>query len=85
MIYFFDIVRDNISRFSINDRKFEVLVILVKNVDGIVVDWFGRNLYWIDVGEYEVVVVRLNGLFKKVLFRDGVLRLRVIVLYLMEG
>ncbi|XP_068751456.1 low-density lipoprotein receptor-related protein 1-like isoform X2 [Montipora capricornis] len=85
MIYFSDIVRDNISRFSINDRKLEVLVTSVKNADGIAVDWLGRNLYWTDAGEHEVAVAKLNGSFKKVLFRDGVLRPRAIALHPMEG
>lgn len=85
MIYFFDIVWDNISRISFVDRKVKVLVKLVKNVDGLVVDWFGWNLYWIDVDSYEVMVVKLNGLFKKVLFDKDVVWFRVIVLYLFEG
>ena len=85
MIYFSDIVRDNISRFSITDRKVEVLVKSVKNVDGIAVDWLGRNLYWTDADKHEVAVTKLNGSFKKVLFREGVSRPRAIVLHPMEG
>ena len=85
MIYFSDILRDNISRFSIRDRKLEVLVKPVPNADGIAVDWLGRNLYWTDAGEHEVAVAKLNGSFKKVLFRDGVSRPRAIVLHPVEG
>lgn len=85
MIYFSDIVRDNISRFSITDRKVEVLVKSVKNVDGIAVDWLGRNLYWTDADKHEVAAAKLNGSFKKVLFREGVSRPRAIVLHPMEG
>ena len=85
MIYFSDIIRDNISRFSLTDRKVEVLVKSVKNADGIAVDWLGRNLYWTDAENDEVAVAKLNGSFKKVLFSKGVSRPRAIVLHPIEG
>lgn len=85
MIYFSDVLRDNISRFSITNRKVEVLVKSVKNSDGIAVDWLGRNLYWTDADKHEVAVANLNGSFQKVLFRKGVVRPRPIVLHPMEG
>lgn len=85
MIYFSDIVRDNISRVSLDDRKVEVLVKSVKNVDGLAVDWIGRNLYWTDADRHEVAVAKLNGSFKKVLFDKDVGRPRAIVLHPSEG
>ena len=85
MIYFSDIVRDNISRFSLFDKKVEVLVKSVKNADGIAVDWLGRNLYWTDADKHEVAVAKLNGSFKKVLFSEGVSRPRAIVLHPLQG
>lgn len=85
MIYFSDIVRDNISRISLVDRKVKVLVKSVKNVDGLAVDWLGRNLYWTDADSHEVAVAKLNGSFKKVLFDKDVARPRAIVLHPSEG
>lgn len=85
MIYFSDIVLDNISRISLADRKVKVLVKSVKNVDGLAVDWIGRNLYWTDADRHEVAVARLNGSFKKVLFDKDVARPRAIVLHPTEG
>lgn len=85
MIYFSDIIRDNISRFSLFERKVEVLVKSVKNADGIAVDWLGRNLYWTDADKKEVAVAKLNGSSKKVLFSEGVSRPRAIVLHPVKG
>ena len=85
MIYFSDITRDNISRFSLSDRKMKVLVKSVKNADGIAVDWLGRNLYWTDSDRREVAVAMLNGSFKKVLFSKDVARPRAIVLHPLKG
>lgn len=85
MIYFLDNEWDNISRVGCFDRKVEVLVKLVRFVNGIVVDWFGWNLYWIDVDKCEVVVVKLDGLFKKVLFYEDVVRFLVIVVNFVDG
>lgn len=85
MIYFSDNMRDNISRVGRFDRKVEVLVKSVRSVNGIAVDWLGRNLYWTDADEREVAVAKLNGSFKKVLFKEDVARPLAIVVHPVEG
>lgn len=80
-IYFTDIIRDNISRISLTGENSEVLVKLVRNSDGIAVDWMGRNLYWSDVDLKEISVSKLNGSFKKTLFYRNVSIPRAIALH----
>ena len=85
MIYFSDNERDNISRVGRFDRKVEVLVKSVRSVNGIAVDWLGRNLYWTDADKREVAVAKLDGSFKKVLFHEDVARPSAIVVNPVDG
>lgn len=85
MIYFSDNERDNISRVGRFDGKVEVLVKSVRSVNGIAVDWLGRNLYWTDADKREVAVAKLDGSFKKVLFHEDVARPSAIVVNPVDG
>lgn len=62
-----------------------VIRIGVYYLDGIVVDWIVRNLYWIDIGIDRIEVARLNGIFRRVLILDDLDEFRVIVLDLVVG
>lgn len=62
-----------------------VIRIGVYYLDGIVVDWIVRNLYWIDIGIDRIEVARLNGIFRRVLISDDLDEFRVIVLDLVVG
>lgn len=62
-----------------------VIRIGVYYLDGIVVDWIVRNLYWIDIGIDRIEVERLNGIFRRVLISDDLDEFRVIVLDLVVG
>ena len=69
-LYFSDIVRDNISRVDVTGGALEVVIHSTRNVDGLAVDWLGRNLYWTDNDAHELAVAKLNGSFRKALFTD---------------
>lgn len=62
-----------------------VIRIGVYYLDGIVVDWIVRNLYWIDIGIDRIEVARLNGIFRRVLISDDLDEFRAIVLDLVVG
>ena len=44
---------------------------MVRNPDGLAVDWVGRNLYWCDKTLDTIEVSRLDGSNRLVLLREG--------------
>lgn len=57
----------------------------LKIIDGLVVDWVVRNLYWIDTGRNIIEVSRLDGFCRKVLINNSLDEFRVIVVFFRKG
>ena len=55
-----------------------------RNPDGMAVDWIGGNLYWTDRAKYTIEVSKLNGLYRKILLRQGLEEPRAIEVRLFE-
>ena len=65
-----------------NHFPFQVLHnTILRNPDGIAVDWVGRNLYWCDKTTDTIEVSKLNGLYRKILVRDGLQEPRAIAVH----
>ena len=85
-IYLSDVTRDNISRIDFSGKNLEVLVKdKIKNVDGIAIDWLGRNMYWTDAGTREIAVAKLNGSFRRTIFKARLGIPRAIALHPTNG
>ncbi|GLH07804.1 Vitellogenin receptor, partial [Gryllus bimaculatus] len=52
----------------------------LRNVDGLAVDWIGRNLYWCDKGRNTIEVSKLDGRYLKVLINKDLQEPRAIAL-----
>ncbi|XP_067627209.1 prolow-density lipoprotein receptor-related protein 1 isoform X1 [Eurosta solidaginis] len=53
---------------------------LVKNPDGLAVDWVGKNLYWCDKGLDTIEVSKLDGKYRRVLINENLREPRGIAL-----
>ena len=85
-IYVSDITTDNISRMDLSGRNLQVLIKdKIRNVNGIAVDWLGRNIYWTDAGKREISVAKLNGSCRKTVFKTKLENPRAIVLHPRKG
>lgn len=52
----------------------------IDRVDGMAVDWVGKNLYWADNGKDTIEVASLSGHYRAVLVNTGLDRPRGIAL-----
>ncbi|KAJ6647666.1 Prolow-density lipoprotein receptor-related protein 1, partial [Pseudolycoriella hygida] len=53
---------------------------MLKNPDGLSVDWVAKNLYWCDKGLDTIEVSRLDGKFRKILIKENLQEPRAIAL-----
>lgn len=61
-IYWIDILFKIISRVFMNGSVLEYVVEFgLDYLEGMVVDWFGKNLYWVDIGMNWIEVLKLDG------------------------
>ncbi|KAK3853890.1 hypothetical protein Pcinc_039590 [Petrolisthes cinctipes] len=86
-IYYADIQRFVIERQSLNGRKKEqVVTSAVLNVEGLAVDWMGRNIYWTDEGVSSIFVCSMEDPVKrKMLLYGNLTNARAIVLNPRDG
>ncbi|XP_042220954.1 prolow-density lipoprotein receptor-related protein 1-like isoform X2 [Homarus americanus] len=86
-IYYADIQRFVIERQSIDGIKREpVVTSAVLNVEGLAVDWMGRNIYWTDEGVSSIFVCSMkNPEKRKMLLHGNLTNARAIVLNPGEG
>ena len=49
-----------------------------QQVEGLALDYFGNNIYWVDAGAKRIEMSKSNGRFRKVLFNTGLDRPRAI-------
>ncbi|XP_068223129.1 low-density lipoprotein receptor-related protein 1 isoform X3 [Palaemon carinicauda] len=86
-IYYADIQRFVIERQSLDGTKKEAVVTsAVLNVEGLAVDWMGRNIYWTDEGVSSIFVCSMEDSEKrKMLLHGNLTNARAIVLNPGEG
>ena len=80
MLYFSDSSRLYRVKFDGSGRKTLVNESLGE-LDGLAVDWVARNLYWTDAKLKTLSVAKLNGMYRRTLFKENVLRPRAIVVH----
>lgn len=69
-----------IKRMCPSDNKtVDIHYTLLKNPDGLAVDWVAKNLYWCDKGLDTIEVSRLDGRYRKVLIKKELQEPRAIV------
>ncbi|XP_047488646.1 low-density lipoprotein receptor-related protein 1-like [Penaeus chinensis] len=86
-IYYADIQRFVIERQSLDGTKKEsVVTSALLNVEGLAVDWMGRNIYWTDEGVSSIFVCSMkNPEKRKMLLHGNLTNARAIVLNPAEG
>ena len=57
----------------------------LSNPYGLAVDSFGQNIYWTDSSEQVIEVASLNGIYRRVLFKDDLQNPKDIVLDVTRG
>lgn len=60
------------------NRTEEIHHHMLKNPDGLAVDWVGKNLYWCDKGYKTIEVSRLDGRYRRMLINSGLQEPRAI-------
>ncbi|XP_055372745.1 prolow-density lipoprotein receptor-related protein 1 [Condylostylus longicornis] len=70
-----------IKRYCHSDNKTTTLhQQMLKNPDGLAVDWVGENLYWCDKGMDAIEVSKLDGKYRKIIINKNLREPRAIVL-----
>lgn len=80
-VYFSDIKNNKIGRVKNSSIEW-IHTTNLENPDGLAVDWIGKNLYWTDAkvnGHSEIGVSKLNGQFRRTLYKKGLGKPRAIV------
>lgn len=75
-------VRFVVDRQKMDGSKRETVVDKgVSNVEGVAIDWMGRNLYWTDEGLNTINVMKLeNNNYRRTVIHDSTFHPRAIVL-----
>lgn len=72
--YFWSDVTAQISKIKrlclANNKTEDIHHHMLKNPDGLAVDWVGRNLYWCDKGYKTIEVSHLDGRYRKMLINE---------------
>ncbi len=68
----------SLSKSCGSNKSVEHQLATLQNPDGLAIDWVGRNIYWCDKGSDTIEVSNLNGEYRKILVRDGLMEPRAI-------
>lgn len=71
-VYWLDVVCGLIVSVYFNVILVKILFCCnVKNFEGLVIDYVGWNIYWIDIGINRIEVGWFDGMSRKLLIKDG--------------